>query len=1796
MKLGDVSVKVFESNMSIFDAVIDIFDKRVEIDSTMLLHFLAIGQDTHVWQVAGVNILRKLVKTGYPILGSLTASRNSVIRTQSQELFAQKLEHLLLVLPKVNSKNLVKALGELYSLLSSSGLLFKNFRTLSGEQFSVKMLDNFPRMSRRFLLLITHITANCPTFYLQQQCLHKVINDIFKTCNRANIYFALPVFMHSLKQADGTCQLELESLVRELFEFAPAVIKLGSFSLNSSLLGLFTRIFEIDGFSYFRQVLNCVQEISKMTPGKPDKCSLNRPIVGVLKPLLKFAVSNSASDEEVCKLLFMIVKHSESFEYLAQALDQTDIAERLNSLEATVAVVGKCLNFEDVALLFSAVLMYKMHKKTAKESESDATMLIENPEMINLDYKQKQDDLQLSDLPIDNIERKLFGDDLEEEVREDEDPEALFPSSLSFQGIQGPTFPTLMPIRFTKAETNIMPNHLLKMYTGKPLYKNQPQPSMLPLQHSFQRQLSLPQESVTPVTTFSAVWELIRSNLSTQSQFFQLFCQDVFYGLGFDQKQAFLGFMFNVNDRMIEPAYAGQFGAETLSLLFYGLIKEMKPADFMAESFAKRINDGPNNALVLLINEHVLHRMLLIGNRENAVEEASVEWQFKWPGSDRHDGGIEFGSVGSLGVEPRSKRVKTKDLTGNTSSSCQYSGDMVDQVLQNLVSFSSSESQRHRLPPLNRVLFPTTTFGNSTLGPTADADELYSVLSSIDSHLNSEIAKKLVFAQQQECLKRLHNWDQILKVVCTSDPKALALTSENRLSVTDFNRLPSTSQTHLIKALTSHADYTTQFPSICAQICANKDAKAEFEKRFGHELATFWFGKGDLNRARYYNELHKEKIQSELQQSEKLINRSVFFEIGTAVLISEMVEFMSKCASDDPESAVKDLASLLSFRQQSTKGLSEELIFGRFSDLNLLLEAVLKRFRMNDVGDLLKVRAFNDISFSSFLVDSGSIKKAKAVLLAVNRSSLEESDFLKFELARVASKMDIRLYEWDRTRLNRQQSMAQMWALYRGLKGARFQAPLLALIASHELSLNSIFEPQPETKSTTIVAHLEQLLPSFNSSETTHSSNIETESETALVRLFGYHPNNIQTLVNETISILCKLVIEEEMDGKSLNKIDFNIVLDAFLSSVQRLFAMSKESPIHHRMPFILRVMKRFPGLCPEIFQKFLNNVNIDVFTDWIPQLISLADSSAILGNYLKSVLKRIADQTPESLASHLFFKQNSKWVAEITRLFNKKIKPYFAFFEQILRLKDCEIALTDITNEAQQALNDGDSEGLAKCQKQLEQLLKSAAETAADNRFAAEFVAQFSNPVHQLLAALRTHGFDHLGTLLVNIRHMCRETLARRFQKGDVDIGCYSATLAAFSSTFNFQNELFYWFKSGSKQPVRLVDLRSTVAVMPSVLKPKKVTFLCSDNKSRHVLVKYGEDMQEDARIMTIFRIFNGLIDESSDPWQDTDKARLFTYDVLPIAHNFGLIEWIRESRSVKAIIEERTGERIMTSVAMKHREAFLKPLGGDPVQRHLTTLKLPTAKVIQEYDDEVRRSQPSALKIAIMKRCASPEEFLLKRQLMLKEYALCCVAGYLIGIGDRHFDNILLTEDGHFCLIDFGCTFDFAIHLPVPELVPFRFTPNLALLGYPLETESVFTPMLVDTLHLLRKQRDCLNDYIEVYLSDPIEKWISYNSALNSGKDENVVLDEFVKWKVSQFNQKLKGVDPRIIWISEIQRSRHQDTEYDTDLQNLITQVFFEEIKEDLTVQEVAQRLMAMATSKSLLGRMWSGWAAFV
>ena len=100
----------------------------------------------------------------------------------------------------------------------------------------------------------------------------------------------------------------------------------------------------------------------------------------------------------------------------------------------------------------------------------------------------------------------------------------------------------------------------------------------------------------------------------------------------------------------------------------------------------------------------------------------------------------------------------------------------------------------------------------------------------------------------------------------------------------------------------------------------------------------------------------------------------------------------------------------------------------------------------------------------------------------------------------------------------------------------------------------------------------------------------------------------------------------------------------------------------------------------------------------------------------------------------------------------------------------------------------------------------------------------------------------------------------------------------------------------------------------------------------------------------------------------------------------------------------------------------------------------------------------------------------------------------GWLLGLGDRHLDNILLdARSGEPVHIDFAVAFERGRQLRVPELVPFRLTPVLAAALGATGPEGAFRAAAEATLGALRAHGGHLCALLRDALRDARLDWAS-------------------------------------------------------------------------------------------------------
>jgi serine/threonine-protein kinase ATR len=132
-------------------------------------------------------------------------------------------------------------------------------------------------------------------------------------------------------------------------------------------------------------------------------------------------------------------------------------------------------------------------------------------------------------------------------------------------------------------------------------------------------------------------------------------------------------------------------------------------------------------------------------------------------------------------------------------------------------------------------------------------------------------------------------------------------------------------------------------------------------------------------------------------------------------------------------------------------------------------------------------------------------------------------------------------------------------------------------------------------------------------------------------------------------------------------------------------------------------------------------------------------------------------------------------------------------------------------------------------------------------------------------------------------------------------------------------------------------------------------------------------------------------------------------------------------------------------------------------------------------------------------------PDAWFAARLRYARSAAVMSMTGHMLGLGDRHGENILLEEStGGVFHVDFNCLFDKGLTFEKPELVPFRLTHNMQDAMGPYGHEGPFRTSSELTMGLLRQERDTLMTVLETFLYDPTTDFVGKKKRSLAGVPE--------------------------------------------------------------------------------------------
>nr|XP_009857757.1 serine/threonine-protein kinase atr isoform X1 [Ciona intestinalis] len=306
----------------------------------------------------------------------------------------------------------------------------------------------------------------------------------------------------------------------------------------------------------------------------------------------------------------------------------------------------------------------------------------------------------------------------------------------------------------------------------------------------------------------------------------------------------------------------------------------------------------------------------------------------------------------------------------------------------------------------------------------------------------------------------------------------------------------------------------------------------------------------------------------------------------------------------------------------------------------------------------------------------------------------------------------------------------------------------------------------------------------------------------------------------------------------------------------------------------------------------------------------------------------------------------------------------------------------------------------------------------------------------------------------------------------------------------------------------VHIVGFNDQVETLHSLQRPKKLTMRASDGSSHIFLCKPKDDLRKDARLTEFAAIVNKCL--KRDPESGKRQLQIRTYAVVPLNEDCGIIEWVEHMKPIRLIILQRYRQLNMV-VSNRELLACVLPKSAE------------ISKKLDIFRNKLLPRHPPVFHEWFLSTFTNPSSWYNARLAYARSLAVMSMVGYILGLGDRHGENILFdSKSGEAMHVDFSCLFNKGQTLDIPEIVPFRLTHNLVEAMGPTKYEGFFRRACEVTMNVLREQREPLMSVLKTFIHDPLVEW-SRRSRGNSSAD---TANEKALSHVNDIDKRLRGI----------------------------------------------------------------------
>ncbi|CAD5112585.1 DgyrCDS1798 [Dimorphilus gyrociliatus] len=751
------------------------------------------------------------------------------------------------------------------------------------------------------------------------------------------------------------------------------------------------------------------------------------------------------------------------------------------------------------------------------------------------------------------------------------------------------------------------------------------------------------------------------------------------------------------------------------------------------------------------------------------------------------------------------------------------------------------------------------------------------------------------------------------------------------------------------------------------------------------------------------------------------------------------------------------------------------------------------------------------------------------------------------------------------------------------------------------------------------------------------------------------------------LAIFCAKILRENDDSNADDKEWISDCAANCIKSLCRAMKLGNRKAIH-RFAGLLQIMERFPQHS-DVFIESTADIPCWMYLSWLGQMTALLDKN--ISKIVHQPLLKVAATYPNALVypfnlSSEGFKFDDTLDGRRAICVQKEISsilgrnPYISTFVKSLEQFEQPNVLFAEKIEAIQ--KESKLKRLEKVQKIYDNLQRELlCETEEDDdslysrdqsssempitvklgAYRRRFAKKFKNKIEkafgsrgQLISSMSIKAVnDNIQALQSEIKSAMDEDL-----RPPKTLTEYSDWLANFqgmkiSHSIEIPGQYTGDFKPMPERHIKISSFDNNVQVMKSIRKPKVITVRGTDAKEHKLLVKSGEDLRLDQRVIQIFRLMNEIMREDCQCSQRDLQLR--TYNVIPLTTRVGLIEWMENTIPVKDFLVSALGkdDKRLDKLRIEYKKWLIDFSSKSQLKdAHLYYLNVGYRKrqdVITNFKKLQSLVPDNLSRGAYQEMAASSEAYFILKRNFTKSNAQMCAYIYLLGIGDRHLSNTMIDKtNGAVVGIDFGYAFGVATQiLPIPELIPFRLTRQFLNLMQPHKAVGLFRSTMIHIFNSLRRNADLLLAALDVFIKEPsvdlkhFEEKLEKSAFGPTGKDSIATMDKtsitanwLPKRKIELVKRKLQGSNPAYLTKIDLESGKLKGltcevpskksgrlevsplNDYLQILMGSEANIRAQLPEDNLTVEQQVDALIDQATDKHILGLTWLGWEPWV